>query len=68
MERPQRNNISVDRKIIFITTNGRDMRLIPLYGRDNEDVLYVRIRDEYGETDDAAFDRAERIVSALSKG
>lgn len=42
------------------------VKLVPIYGTDQRDVLYVRVRDEYNEYEEEAMVRARRIASALS--
>lgn len=42
------------------------VRLVPVFGKDETDILYVRVRTEACETDDDAITRAERIAARLT--
>lgn len=60
-------NFAVDEKVVPVIVNGQHTEAVPVYGIDNQDVLYVRVRTEYQETADAAMDRAIRIARALNQ-
>lgn len=49
-----------------IEVEGAPTRVIAIFGSDEEDVLYVRIREEYGEYEEEAIARARRIAHMLT--
>lgn len=59
-------DLQMEEKVISLTEGINWIQVVPIFGSDDKDVLYVRIRDEYQETAEQVFDWADRIAAALS--
>lgn len=50
-----------------IGSNGHVPRVIPVFGvSDGMDIFYVRVRDEFNETNEAAISRAREFAREMS--